>query len=306
MTGQAGGVLLAAYAVVAGSAAPVALRRGWARRAPRLAIAAWLILAASWLAAVPLAALALTAPAALTWQASGRPAAGAFSGTSAAAAAVLLAAIVPCWAGWHLARGLAADWRGHRTHAAFLATAGRFDPALGAVITADDAPTVYCLPSGRHQVVISAGALARLSSGQLRAVLAHERAHLRGRHHLILTAAAALARAFRVIPLFTTAAAELAVLAEMAADDNAARRHQRGDIASAMVTLAGAAGHRAALAAGGPAAIARVQRLLAPPAPAALPARITRLAIALAVITIPAGIATFPLVIAACSIITRT
>jgi Zn-dependent protease with chaperone function len=301
-----GTVLLAAYAVAAGSAAPVGLRRGWARRAPRLAIAAWLILAASWLAAVPLAALAVMAPSALTWPASGDSAAGTFTGTPAAAAVVLLAASIPCRAGWHLARGLAADWRGHRAHAAFLAAAGRFDPALGAVITADDAPAAYCLPSGRHRVVISAGALARLSPGQLRAVLAHERAHLRGRHHLILTATAALARAFPVIPLFTGAAAELAVLAEMAADDNAARRHQRGDIASAMVTLAGAASHRAALAAGGPAAIARVQRLLAPPSPPALPARITRLAIALVVITIPAGITALPLAIAACSIITRT
>jgi hypothetical protein len=64
---------------------------------------------------------------------------------------------------------------------------------------------------------------------------AHERAHLRGHHHLMLAVAAALARAFPAVPLLARAAAELAVLAEMTV--------------------------------GGPAAIARIQRLLAPPAP---------------------------------------
>lgn len=304
MTGAA---LLAAYAVAAGSAGPVLLRRGWARRAPRLAIAAWLITAASWLAAVPLAVLALAAPSSLAWQESGAAAtAGARGATPATAAVVLLAVIPPAWAGWHLARGFVAARRGRRAHATFLAAAGRFDPALGAVITAGDTPAAYCLPSGRHRVVISAGALARLSAGQLRAVLAHERAHLRGRHHLILTATAALARAFPVIPLFTVASAELAVLAEMAADDHAARGHQRTDLAAAMVALAGPAGHSAALTAGGPAAIARIQRLLAPPAPPVLSARITALALAFAASIIPAGITALPLAIAACGIVTRT
>jgi hypothetical protein len=42
------------------------------------------------------------------------------------------------------------------------------------------------------------------------------------------------------------------------------------------------------------------------PAPPALPVRITRIAIALAIITIPAGITALPLAIAACRIIART
>jgi hypothetical protein len=51
----------------------------------------------------------------------------------------------------------------------------------------------------------------------------------------------------------------------MTADDLAARRHGAADLAAALVTLVGARCRSTALAAGGPAAIARTQRLLAPP-----------------------------------------
>lgn len=290
-----GGVILAAYALAAGYGAPAALSRNWARRSPRIAIGLWLTVAASWLAAVPLAALALAVP--LTWQAGGTVS-DARAGP-AAVAGILLAIAVIVRASWHLARGLARARRDHRAHAAFLAVAGRPDQALGAVIIDAGAPAAYCLPHGRHRVVITTGALPRLSPGQLRAVLAHERAHLRGHHHLMLAAIAALARAFPAVPLLARASAELAVLAEMTADDHAARRHGAADLAAALVTLAGAGSRGTALAAGGPAAIARIQRLLAPPPQPGLPAR----AAGAAAFLIPAAIASLPLVIAACGMI---
>ncbi|MGH3284696.1 MAG: hypothetical protein ACRDPD_08445, partial [Streptosporangiaceae bacterium] len=120
-----GGVILAAYALAAGYGAPAALSRDWARRSPRIAIGLWLTLAASWLAAVPLAALALTVP--LTWQAPGGGG-GTFTGTGrtpAAVAGMLLAIAVVVRASWHLARGLSRARHDHRAHAAFLAAAGR-------------------------------------------------------------------------------------------------------------------------------------------------------------------------------------
>lgn len=301
-----GGLILAAYALAAGFAAPVALGRDWARRSPRLAAGLWLTLAASWLAAAPLAALTLLTPLTLTWQASGR-AAGSLArmpdGTPAAVAGALLAAAVVLRPAWHLARGLARTRRERRAQAAFLAAAGRLDPALDAVILEDDAPAAYCLPRGRRRVVISAGALSRLSPGQLHAVLAHERAHLRGHHHLMLAVAAALARAFPVIPLLARATTELAVLAEMTADDDATRRHDPADLAAALVILATAGSRAIALTAGGPAAVARIQRLLTPPPRPGLAARTARLAAGLAALTIPAAIACLPLVVAACAIV---
>ena len=153
--------------------------------------------------------------------------------------------------------------------------------------------------------MLSAGTLSRLSPSQLHAVLAHECAHLRGHHHLMLAGAAALARAFPAVPLLARAAAELAVLAEMTADDAAARRHDPADLAAVLVTLAGAGISTTALTAGGPAAIARIQRLLAQPAPPGLPVRAVRLAAGLATLMIPVVITSVPLAIAACDIMTR-
>jgi Zn-dependent protease with chaperone function len=299
-----GTVLLAAYALAAGFGAPAALCRTWAGRSPRIALGLWLTLAASWLAAVVLAGIALAVP--LTWHAASSPAAANLTGRSpAVVAGLLLAATVVLRASWYLARGLTSTRREHRAHAAFLAVAGRPDRALGAVVLDGEAPACYCLPRGRSRVVISAGALSRLSPGQIQAVLAHERAHLRGHHHRMLAAAGALARAFPAIPLLARAPGELAVLTEMTADDAAARRHDPADLAAALVALAGAGTHTTALAAGGPAAIARIQRLLAPPGQQGLPARTTRLAAGLAALAIPAAIASLPLIVAACGVITR-
>jgi Zn-dependent protease with chaperone function len=174
-------MLLAAYAAAAGFGAPAVLRRAWAGRSPRIAVGLWLTLAASWLAAVTLAGLTLAVP--LTWQAASSPAAADLTGrTPAVVAGSVLAPAVVLRASWCLARGLASTRREHRAHAAFLAVTGRPDLALGAVVLDGEAPACYCLPRGPHRVVISAGALSRLSPGQLQAVLAHERAHLRSHH----------------------------------------------------------------------------------------------------------------------------
>ena len=304
-----GGLILAAYALAAGFGAPAALCRNWTQRSPRIATGLWITLAASWLAAITLAGLALATPLSMTWQAAGSRAAGNLDGIpggrAAAAAGMLLAGAVVVQATRHLACGLARARREHRAHAAFAAAAGRPDQALDVLIIDKDTPAAYCLPCGRHRVVISAGTLSRLSPSQLHAVLAHERAHLRGHHHLMLAVAAALARAFPAVPLLARAAAELTVLAEMTADDAAARRHDPADLAAALVTLASAGISTTALTAGGPAAIARIQRLLAPPAPPGLPIRAVRLAAGLAALMIPIVITSVPLAIVACDIITR-
>ncbi|WP_036489899.1 M56 family metallopeptidase, partial [Nocardioides sp. CF8] len=58
-------------------------------------------------------------------------------------------------------------------------------------------PLAYCVPSLRtSRVVVSQGALDRLAPDELDAVLAHERAHLRARHDLVLEAFSVLHRAF--------------------------------------------------------------------------------------------------------------
>ncbi len=107
-----GGVILAAYALAAGFGAPAALCRNWTQRSPRIAIGLWITLAASCLAAITLAGLALATPLSMTWQAAGSRAAGNLhgipGGPATAAAGMLLAGAVVAQATRHLARGLAA------------------------------------------------------------------------------------------------------------------------------------------------------------------------------------------------------
>lgn len=91
------------------------------------------------------------------------------------------------------------------------------------------------LPSRPLQLVVSTGAMHRLSSEQLAAVLSIERAHARARHHLLVQSAGALATAFPTSALFAAYADNSARLVELAADDAAAYRH--GHLATALALL---------------------------------------------------------------------
>jgi Zn-dependent protease with chaperone function len=295
-------MLLATYAAGVGFLAPALLGRDWSVHAPRLAIIVWLTLPASFITAAVFAALAMAVRFPLRWHmgaTGGVKWAGhlTLGAPAMAAAGLLLAAAIMLRTGGCLAGGLAQARRERREHAAFLAGAGRADPVLGAVILDQDAPAAYCLPGGRRLVVVSAGTLAALQPAQLRAVLAHERAHLHGHHHAVLTWASALGRALPMVPLLAQAGPRLATLAEMAADDRAVRRHAPADLAAALVILARAGARAAALTAGGTAAIARIERLLAPPPRRR---RSARLATAAAALTLPALVACLSLLTAAC------
>jgi Zn-dependent protease with chaperone function len=298
-------VLFALYAAAAGMLAPALLRGPWAARSPRLAMTLWLVLPVSWLAAIVLAILAATAPLPLTWPESPRGGGRVLlagqavpGGRAIAIGGLLMAAAVVLRAAGCTARELHRGRRDRREHAALVDATGRPGDEPDVAIIDHDAPAVYCLPRGRHQIVVSAGALAALTPGQMRAVLAHERAHLRRRHHVILALATSLARAFPRVPLLSQAQPQLAVLAEMAADDAAIRRHRRDDLAAALVALATAGARPATLAASGPEAIVRLQRLLAPQQPRAGVARLA----GIAGLIPPVVIACLPLIVAACDI----
>jgi beta-lactamase regulating signal transducer with metallopeptidase domain len=148
------------------------------------------------------------------------------------------------------------------------------------VLLQDDRPAVYCLP-GRRRIVFTTGALRRLDSRQLDAVLAHERAHLAGRHHLVIILAAALRDAFPHVRVFAVAATQFSSLVEMAADDAAGRRAHRLTLADALLTLAAARVPAGALGAGGTAGAQRIQRLIDSPEPAGRGRRMATSALAL-------------------------
>jgi Zn-dependent protease with chaperone function len=112
-------------------------------------------------------------------------------------------------------------------------------------------PVVYCVPSRTRPIVVSSGALAQLEDTELQAVLAHERAHLRNRHHVLLTVVDALAAALAWLPTFRDARRHLPLLLEMTADEIAAHRWGRETVAMALRKLAISPSPAGGLAAGG-------------------------------------------------------
>jgi hypothetical protein len=80
--------------------------------------------------------------------------------------------------------------------------------------------------------------LARLDRVELEAVLAHEHAHLRARHDLVIEAFTALWIAFPRVVRSRVAVDQIRTLLEMAADDGAVRTVGAVPMARALVALA--------------------------------------------------------------------
>jgi Zn-dependent protease with chaperone function len=269
----AAAVLLLLAAAAPAAWAPWLARAAWPLRAPRAGIAAWLACSVSAVVCAALAGLVLAIPCV---QLGTDPAmlraclsllrvqyassAGAVTG----AAGSLITAAVAVRVLWVYSSAAARARRRRAAHDDVLAVMAKPGPAADVRIIDGDRPAVYCLP-GRRRIVLTTGALTRLEDGELDAVLAHERAHLSGRHHLVLTLAAALHRAFPVVGLFAVAARQVAYLVEIAADDAAVRRAPRLTVASALLAVAVEGVPAGALGAGGSAAARRIQRLIDPP-----------------------------------------
>ncbi|MFD9941635.1 M56 family metallopeptidase [Nonomuraea sp. NPDC059023] len=124
------------------------------------------------------------------------------------------------------------------------------------------APVAYCVPGWRSRVVLSRGALDLLDPAELRAVLAHERAHARGRHDLFLMPFAALAAAFPWLPVVKAARRAVPVLLEMLADDQARRVSGDRTLARAIVLMAVPKGPEGAFRLADEGVAQRVERLL--------------------------------------------
>jgi peptidase M48-like protein len=181
----------------------------------------------------------------------------------AAAAATLTAAVLA----WRYGRAMRRAGQRTRAHAEAARITGRRLPGAGPTVVLDaPQPAAYCVPGRPAAIVLTSGALAVLDRAQLGAVLAHERAHLAGRHHLLISLSRGLATSFPGVPVFTRGPAEVARLAELCADDAAARRSGRPALVAALLAMGtGAAVPAAALAVTSGAVATRVYRLLDPP-----------------------------------------
>lgn len=167
---------------------------------------------------------------------------------------------------WQYARTLERWRRRTRTHAAMARMTGRRVADLGAVVLEARQLAAYCVPGRPPTIVVTNAAVALLEPVQLAAVLAHERAHLAGRHALLVGLTRGLATLFPAVPVFGRGAEQVALLAEMRADDAAVRRTGPEALVTALMAMGSAtAVPAAALGASGPGVLARVRRLLEPP-----------------------------------------
>lgn len=246
------GMLLAA--LVVGAAGPAYLRRAVdAAARPGVALGAWIgtgVVFVTLLVAAPVvmhvqplrgfapAATAVTACATMfdpatsgVWPAAVR---GVVVAVAAVAAVAAVSAVAVVVAAMSRAR------RSARAHARSLRSLVEATDHVDGVRVwwiSDDEPVAYALPGaatrgfpgvGRRGsaspggTVVASTALWDLGEERRRAVLDHEIAHLRGRHHVAVTSAAALRTVFSPVPLLRRAAAEVSVLAELAADRRAA------------------------------------------------------------------------------------
>lgn len=290
-------LVLAGFAAALASGVPrLVTGVAWVYREPRLGLAAWQASSA----ATVLAALLAGVAAVMHWG-SGHRAVVAFgrfclnaligshgrAGQAVAVSGLVLLVVVTV--------RLAGAWRqvvtwGARQRQAHWAMLGLASPRPpdsrpadlavadpGLAVLPHPVPVAYVLPGPQPRVVVSTATLDRLSGPELAAVLAHERAHVAGRHHWLVGVSQLLRRAFPRVPLFAHAARETSRLLEMCADDAAARRHPRLTLARALAAMAGpppgGAGTEALRSTGGD-AVERLRRLLDPPRPLPVPTRV--------------------------------
>ncbi len=243
--------------VLGGGAGPWLSRSGWCQRIPRVAALAWVGVLASALAAIfGMVAVVSTGRHGLIhrgaeWLANcWHHHDGAYGPAPYVLNAFLLGgALAATGMAVIRYRRTVAQRRRHREALQFVV---RISGDLDDVCLLDHpVPVVYCVPSRRRPIVVSSGAIERLEDAQLQAVLAHERVHLRHRHHLLLTVVDALAAALFWLPTFREARESLPILLEMAADDIAALSWGHEAVAAALRKLTISASPAGGLAAGG-------------------------------------------------------
>ena len=288
MGAMAEAALLAAVAVGSVRCARAMLRATWPRRSPAAAILLWQALGlAGGLAAVgALLTIGVSGPGTRAGVLGGlrslavRLASGQFAAAHQpiALTGIRVTALVAGFALFTVLCGVLvmafADAIGARhRQRELLALLAHGDPKVpGALVVDHPAAAAYCLPGIRSQIVVSAGTLDLLAPAELTAVLAHERAHVRARHDLVLIPFTSLRRTFPRSGVVAQSYRTVALLVEMMADDRALR--VRGllprELATALLRFgtAGADGAPAgALAAAEGELTARVTRLLTPPPP---------------------------------------
>lgn len=272
-------LLLSVVALTAAVPVPHALTRaGWPEREPVVGLWVWQCLVATVLLCC-LTALALGAAAVFHTVRSQLFAPAppqvreAYDLSTAPAWAAALTLLLACGAAWTTAMLTRQFVEARRRRALERALLRERAPDLPAglpsargplLVLEDEYPDAWWLPGSPPQLIVTTGALNRLTAHQVDAVLAHERGHARARHDWLLHLSTALATGFPRVPLFAHFCDQTHRLVELAADDSASRRCGHLTTALALIELNQ---HRGVLSCASSHRLLgeRVDRLLKPP-----------------------------------------
>jgi Zn-dependent protease with chaperone function len=170
-------------------------------------------------------------------------------------------------------------------------------------VVALGAPHAFAVPGRPGRILVTRGLLSVLDGDERRVVLAHERAHLQGRHHRLRAATEVCAA---VNPLLIPVREAVAFLVERSADEHAATVTGSRELVARALTKAALAGGAAARAPGWATALAfagcgvsaRVAALHSdPPRPEPLvPSGVLALGVATTIAAVQATIAFYQLI----------
>ena len=243
------GFWLLLYGTALAFAAPPVLRRiTRSGLSPQMGVAAWLTALATtlmaWCIALVLIGLAAadalldSSAVALCLQLFGFSAHSELPGLQGAIAVLMVGIATTVVVVWRTRRSMAGLRTRSHEHARAVLMVGRSTTFPGAVIVDAPRPAVYCVSGHPSAIVITSAAWSSLSGPEMAAVLAHEQAHLTGRHHQVLMLLRALTTAFPRLPLMQWSAPAVAELLEMCADDAAARRHGVSPLLRGLLAMA--------------------------------------------------------------------
>ncbi|MFI7000685.1 M56 family metallopeptidase [Nocardia sp. NPDC050175] len=272
-------IALMLYGATVATLGPPVLRRLTRRgNAPRLGIIAWVVAIVGTLGAWAAAATMLTVEFATYWGHPHDALRACFaimwnpihdgSGATKAVTFAVGALVATCTLAV-VARAVSVVREMRRrthAHAKALRLVGRRVPGLGALVLDSPERQAYCVPGRPDTIVVTSAALDALAPDQLAAVLAHERAHLSGRHAPLTAVLRAIATTLPGLRLVTAGTAEITRLLEMCADDKAADKHGSEPLLGGLLAILGVseALPEGAMAAAGTAVLARAERLVDP------------------------------------------
>jgi Zn-dependent protease with chaperone function len=276
-------------AAIVGVCAPALLRRLAARTVdPVVVIVGWMLAVVGVLATATAGLVVMTVPAEVAetplahlvrrpwWSAvHDAPAFAAYRLAGWIAGALLVTATLRlCWVAISEHRGRRARVRGQLDVLRMVGTSvpcpNGGPPTLW---LQSDRPVAFSLGGRPGTVVLTDGLRRHLPPGGLDAVLAHERAHVRGHHHLLVAVADVLAATFPFVRLFRVAPAALREQVELAADTEAVRACGPDALRAALMGVTGAGSPEGALAMARTAVDVRLRYLAAVSAP---PSRLGR------------------------------